>query len=68
MRLAPLAAKAPVVEPRAVYYLSDLGLQLFVTLTEFGCEGPRELNGLREQRLQCEFLVGCQVERVQELK
>ena len=48
VRLAPLTAKAPVVEPRAVNYLSDLRLKLFVPLAKFGGEGPRELNSLRE--------------------
>ena len=48
VHLAPLAAKAPVVETRAVNYFSDLRLKLFVPQPEFGGERPRELNSLRE--------------------
>ena len=64
VHLAPLATKAAIVEARAIDDFSDLRLQLFVPLPEFGGERPSELYVLREQRLQREFLVCCQGERV----
>ena len=64
MHLAPLATKAAIVEPRGIDDFSDLRLQRFVPLPEFRGERPSKLNVLREQRLQREFLVGCQGEGV----
>jgi hypothetical protein len=64
MHLAPLTTKAPIVEARAIDDFSDLRFQLFVPLPEFRGERPGELDVLREQRLEREFLVGCQGEGV----